>query len=191
MVEKILIVDDSGVNRTLLATILKKAGFEIAEARSLGVDRVFLECYLQTGARRSEIYASKWEHVNFERRAITLSTKKTKDGSIKYLTLPMNGRLPIPRPSTRLNLSPHRAKTLNHPNPNQHRSPGPKPIPPHSTKTRTEPNSTPNNWKPSTSTSNPMSRNSAPAPLPCRSQPSARPNASSSRNLCPSHPVTK
>lgn len=34
MVEKILIVDDSGVNRTLLATILKKAGFEITEARS-------------------------------------------------------------------------------------------------------------------------------------------------------------
>lgn len=33
MKEKILIVDDSKLNRTLLATILKKAGFETAEAR--------------------------------------------------------------------------------------------------------------------------------------------------------------
>lgn len=32
--EKILVVDDSGVNRTLLATMLRKAGFEITEARS-------------------------------------------------------------------------------------------------------------------------------------------------------------
>ncbi len=34
MAEKILIVDDNGVNRTLLATILKMAGFETAEAQS-------------------------------------------------------------------------------------------------------------------------------------------------------------
>ncbi len=34
MADKILIVDDSGVNRTLLTAILKKAGFAIAEARS-------------------------------------------------------------------------------------------------------------------------------------------------------------
>ncbi len=34
MAEKVLVVDDSSVNRTLLAAILKKAGFEIAEAQS-------------------------------------------------------------------------------------------------------------------------------------------------------------
>lgn len=34
MAEKVLVVDDSSVNRTLLAAILTKAGFEIAEAQS-------------------------------------------------------------------------------------------------------------------------------------------------------------
>lgn len=34
MAEKVLVVDDSSVNRTLLAAILKKAGFEIVEAQS-------------------------------------------------------------------------------------------------------------------------------------------------------------
>jgi integrase len=62
-------------------------------AASSGVDRVFLECYLQTGARRSEIFKLKWEDVNFERGTITLYTRKSRDGSLKSRTLPMNKRL--------------------------------------------------------------------------------------------------
>lgn len=43
---------------------------------------VFLNCYLQTGARRSEIFRWTWvEDINFEKREVRLTTKKTKDGS--------------------------------------------------------------------------------------------------------------
>lgn len=62
-------------------------------AVTTGVDRVFLECYLQTGARRSEIFKLTWEDVNFESGIITLKTRKTRDGSTKTRTLPMTERL--------------------------------------------------------------------------------------------------
>lgn len=62
-------------------------------AVTTGVDRVFLECYPQTGARRSEIFKLTWEDVNFESGIITLKTRKTRDGSTKTRTLPMTERL--------------------------------------------------------------------------------------------------
>lgn len=58
-----------------------------------GVDRVFLECYLHTGARRSEIFGLTWEDVNFDRGEIRLWTRKTKDGSREGEWLPMTGKL--------------------------------------------------------------------------------------------------
>lgn len=59
-------------------------------AAAEGVDRVFLECYLQTGARRSEIFKLAWDDVNFEKRTITLTTRKTKDGTPKRRTLKLD-----------------------------------------------------------------------------------------------------
>jgi integrase len=56
-------------------------------------ERAFLDCYLCTGARRSEIFNLTWDQVNFEHQTIILSTKKTADGSEKSLVLPMNQRL--------------------------------------------------------------------------------------------------
>ena len=61
----------------------------VANAR----ERAFLDCYLCTGARRSEIFNLTWENVNFEHRTITLHHHKTGDGSQKTLVLPMNQRL--------------------------------------------------------------------------------------------------
>jgi len=57
-------------------------------------ERVFLNCYLQTGARRSEIFRLIWANdVNFEKRTIRLGTRKTKDGSMEYELLPMSDDL--------------------------------------------------------------------------------------------------
>ncbi len=57
-------------------------------------ERVFLQCYLQTGARRGEIFRWTWnEDINFEKREVRLGTKKTRDGSMEYQWLPMSDEL--------------------------------------------------------------------------------------------------
>lgn len=57
-------------------------------------ERVLLDCYLHTAARRSEIFRLTWvEDINFERRKIRLGTRKTKDGSMQYTWLPMADEL--------------------------------------------------------------------------------------------------
>jgi integrase len=56
-------------------------------------ERIFLNCYLHTGARRTEIFRWTWEDINFERREVRLGTRKTRDGSIEYEWLPMSDRL--------------------------------------------------------------------------------------------------
>jgi integrase len=57
------------------------------------VERVFLDCYIQTGARRSEIFRLLWEDVNFDNRSIRLGTRKTKDRSMKYRSVEMSDSL--------------------------------------------------------------------------------------------------
>ena len=57
-------------------------------------ERIFLDCYLQTGARRSEIFRLTWaDDVNFERQEVRLGTRKTKDGSMEYEWIPMSSDL--------------------------------------------------------------------------------------------------
>jgi integrase len=57
-------------------------------------ERVFLDCYLQTGARHREILRWTWgEDINFKARQVRLGTKKTKDGSTRYDWLPMTDEL--------------------------------------------------------------------------------------------------
>lgn len=57
-------------------------------------ERVFLNCYLQTGARRSEIFRLTWANdINFEKRNIRLGTRKTRDGSMEHELLPMSDDL--------------------------------------------------------------------------------------------------
>ncbi|MGO9568104.1 MAG: tyrosine-type recombinase/integrase [Desulfomonilaceae bacterium] len=57
-------------------------------------ERIFLNCYLQTGARRSEIFRWTWaEDINFEKREVRLGTRKTRDSSMSYEWLPMNEEL--------------------------------------------------------------------------------------------------
>ncbi len=57
-------------------------------------EKVFLLCFLRTGARRGEIFRLKRdEDINFETRQIRLGTRKTKDGNMKYVWLPMESEL--------------------------------------------------------------------------------------------------
>jgi integrase len=57
-------------------------------------ERIFLDCYLQTGARRSEIFRWTWiDDINFEKREYRLGTRKTKDGSMEYEYFPMSDEL--------------------------------------------------------------------------------------------------
>lgn len=57
-------------------------------------ERAFLQCYLQTAARRSEVLRWKWgEDVDFETRQVRLGTMKTVDGSMEYIWMPMSQEL--------------------------------------------------------------------------------------------------
>ena len=58
------------------------------------MERLFLDCYLQTGARRSEIFRWTWhEDINFEKRKVRLGSRKSRDGSMKYRWFDMNDDL--------------------------------------------------------------------------------------------------
>ena len=57
-------------------------------------EEVFLDCYLQTGGRRSEITRWNWhEDISFERKTVRLGSYKTRDGSMKHRMLPMTDDL--------------------------------------------------------------------------------------------------
>jgi integrase len=57
-------------------------------------ERVFLEAYLQTGARRGEILRWTWvDDINFEARRVRLGTRKNKTGSMEYEWIPMSSEL--------------------------------------------------------------------------------------------------
>lgn len=62
-------------------------------AVATGPDLVLLNVMVHTGARRSEVFRLTWHDVNFEKKEITLWTRKSKDQSMKDRTLPMNGTL--------------------------------------------------------------------------------------------------
>lgn len=57
-------------------------------------ERVLLYAYIQTGARRSELYRWNWiDDINFEKRQYRLGTRKTRDGSMRYEWFPMSDEL--------------------------------------------------------------------------------------------------
>lgn len=54
---------------------------------------IFLDTYLQTGARKSEIFRLTWEDIDFTNHKIRLGTRKTKTGSLEYHTIDMSQEL--------------------------------------------------------------------------------------------------
>lgn len=58
------------------------------------VGQIMLLAYIQTGARRSELFRWKWgDDVDFQRKKYRLGTRKTRDGSLKHEWFPMSGEL--------------------------------------------------------------------------------------------------
>jgi hypothetical protein len=63
-------------------------------AASTRKERVFLNAYLHTAARRSSIFKWKWgEDIDFQLKQIRIGSAKTKDGSTEYIWLPMSDEL--------------------------------------------------------------------------------------------------
>jgi integrase len=60
-----------------------------------GQDRVMLQCYYFTFARRSEIFKWTWEDINFENQSYRLWTKKRlhSDNQVDYFPLPEGSEL--------------------------------------------------------------------------------------------------
>ena len=57
-------------------------------------ERVFLNCYLQTAARRSSVFRWKWnEDIDFQLEQVRVGSCKTRDGSMEYIWLPMSAEL--------------------------------------------------------------------------------------------------
>jgi len=57
-------------------------------------EKVFLLSYIDTGARRGEIFRWTWANdVNFEKKLVRLGTKKTRGGTMRYDWLPMSNGL--------------------------------------------------------------------------------------------------
>jgi integrase len=57
-------------------------------------ERAFLNCYLQTAARRSSVFRWKWgEDVDFHLKQVRIGSRKTADGSMQYIWLPMTKEL--------------------------------------------------------------------------------------------------
>lgn len=54
-------------------------------------ETIFLNAYLQTGARKTEIFRWTWtDDINFEQRQVRLTTRKTRDGSEESEWIPMS-----------------------------------------------------------------------------------------------------
>jgi len=58
-----------------------------------GQDRVMLSCFLYLAARRGELFRLKWSDVDFREGLVRLTTKKTRDGSMRADWIPMTGEL--------------------------------------------------------------------------------------------------
>jgi integrase len=57
-------------------------------------ERAFLNCYLQTAARRSSVFRWKWgEDVDFTLQQVRIGCAKTKEGNMEYIWLPMTKEL--------------------------------------------------------------------------------------------------
>ena len=65
--------------------------YDVAE----GQDKVMLLAYLQSAARRSELFRLRWEDVDFAKGEIRLTTRKRMGGSLEEDWLPMLDELHI------------------------------------------------------------------------------------------------
>ena len=63
--------------------------WKVYEAAQSDRDRLMLYCYLQTGARRDELFRLRWEDVDFDGLRIRLSWRKNQIGTCRFQWLPV------------------------------------------------------------------------------------------------------
>lgn len=73
-------------------------------------EQALLICYLNLAARKSELLRLTWDEVDFNRNTVTLTTRKTRTGTIKRDEMPMNAEVR----QTMLWLWEHRQGDSNH-----------------------------------------------------------------------------
>ena len=56
-------------------------------------EQALLTCYLNLAARKSELLKLTWDEVDFARNTVTLTTRKTRTGTIKRDEMPMNSEV--------------------------------------------------------------------------------------------------
>lgn len=56
-------------------------------------EQAMLTCYLNLAARKSELLRLTWDEVDFARNTVTLTTRKTRTGTIKRDEMPMNAEV--------------------------------------------------------------------------------------------------
>lgn len=57
-------------------------------------ERIFLDAFIQTGGRKSEIFRWIWtDDIDFNQRRVRLGSRKTRDGSMKYRWIKMSDSL--------------------------------------------------------------------------------------------------
>jgi integrase len=61
--------------------------------KTQGQDKVMLSCFLYLAARRGELFRLKWSDVDFHNGQVRLTTKKTRDGSLRADWIPMTDEL--------------------------------------------------------------------------------------------------
>lgn len=61
--------------------------------KAQGQDRVMLFAFLHLAARRGELFRLKWSDVDFQKGQVRLTTRKTKDGSMRADWIPMTNDL--------------------------------------------------------------------------------------------------
>lgn len=62
-------------------------------AASSGQDRVFVDVFRFTGARKSSVLKLTWDYINFQNKTITTWHRKGRKGEWKSVTVPMNKTL--------------------------------------------------------------------------------------------------
>lgn len=58
-------------------------------------EHALLTCYLNLAARKSELLRLTWDEVDFARNTVTLTTRKTRTGTVKRDEMPLNAEVRI------------------------------------------------------------------------------------------------
>lgn len=58
-----------------------------------GQDRVMLETFWQLAARRKEVFGLTWAEVDLHNKAVSIPTRKTKNGDLRYDRVPLSNEL--------------------------------------------------------------------------------------------------